>query len=149
MSFPIVEPGRWGAPFQRRRHARISVTLRAEYRIVGEPAVPQVPAARLARPGSRLRQTTATSVSTGGLRLESGERLPVGTRLALTVFVRGVTLAARLEPVACEARVVWTDIVSDERPDEYRCGVEFLDIAEPALKRLTAFIQAVEAAAAV
>lgn len=139
------QPDRWGAPFQRRRYARVSTALRVDYRIVAEPAAPEVPAARLARPGPHVRQSVATSVSGGGLLVETGERLPVGTRLALTILVPGATLTASLVPLPCEARVVWTDIVSDARPDEYHCGVEFLKIDESDRRRLAAFIHALEA----
>ncbi len=149
MSFQVVQADRWGSPFQRRRHARVLATLRVEYRIVGEPAAPQVPAARLARPGALVRKTVTTSVSSSGLLVESGERLPVGTRLAMTVYVPGAALTATLVPILCEARVVWTDIVSEARPDEYRCGVEFLTIDETDRRRLVAFVQAVEATATV
>ena len=145
----FTQPDRWGAPFQRRRHARVNATLRVEYRIAGEPAVPRIPAARLARPSARVRETVATSVSGGGLLVETGERLPVGTRLAITVYVPGVTLTAGLVPIPCEARVVWTDIVSVDRPDEYRCGVEFLTLEERDRQRVVAFIHATEATATV
>lgn len=149
MSVHLAPPDRWGSPFQRRRHARVTTCLRVEYRIVAEPAPPDVPAARLARPGPRIRRTVATSVSGGGLLVQTGERLPVGTRLALTIFLPGATLTASLTPLPCEARVVWTDITSEDRPDEYQCGVEFLKIDEADRERLVAFIQALEATEAV
>ncbi|HEX7126698.1 MAG TPA: PilZ domain-containing protein [Thermodesulfobacteriota bacterium] len=145
----LAQPERRGTPFQRRRHARVSASLRVEYRIAAEPAVPEVPAARLARPGARVRESVATSVSGGGLLVSTGERLPVGTKLAMTVYVPAATLAAVLIPIACEARVVWTDIVSVERPDEYHCGVEFVTLDERDRQRLVAFIQATEATATV
>ncbi|HEY8370440.1 MAG TPA: PilZ domain-containing protein [Thermodesulfobacteriota bacterium] len=146
---PLARTAPFGTPFQRRRHARVNTRLRVEYRITGEPAVPEVPAARLARPGAQVRQSVATSVSGGGLLVSTGERLPVGTRLAMTVYVPAATLAGGLMPIACEARVVWTDIVSVERPDEYQCGVEFVTIDERDRQRLVAFIHATEATATV
>jgi c-di-GMP-binding flagellar brake protein YcgR len=149
MSSELAQPGRWDAPFQRRRHARVTVTVPVEYRITAEPAVPPVPAAAPARPGPRTRRTVATSVGGGGLLVETGERLPVGTRLAVTVYLPASSLLAQPEPVACEARVVWTDIVSEDEPDRYHCGVEFLDIAAEGRARVVAFTQRHEATAAV
>jgi c-di-GMP-binding flagellar brake protein YcgR len=146
MSSELAQPGRWDAPFQRRRHARVAVTVPVEYRITAEPAVPPVPAAAPARPGPRTRRTVATSVGGGGLLVETGERLPVGTRLAVTVYLPASSLLAQPEPVAC---VVWTDIVSEDEPDRYRCGVEFLDIAAEGRARVVAFTQRHEATAAV
>jgi c-di-GMP-binding flagellar brake protein YcgR len=148
MSIELTRPGQWGAPFQRRRHARVAATVPVEYRITAEPAVPAVPAAAPVRPGPRARRTVATSVGGGGLLVETGERIPVGTRLALTVQLPGPSLVAGPVTVACEARVVWTDIVSEEEPDRYRCGVEFFDIAPEARARVIAYTQSREAVAA-
>jgi c-di-GMP-binding flagellar brake protein YcgR len=146
MSAHTVEVGRWGAPFQRRKHARIPATLPIRYRVVAVPESPSVPPAASVRPGPRVRETVATSVGSGGLRLATGERIPVGSRLAVVFDLPTSSLNRTLVPVTVEARVVWTDIVSDDAPDTYHCGVEFLDLEPAARRSLVAFIQGCEVA---
>lgn len=149
MAYRIPQGTRWGVTyFHRRRYPRINVTLPVEYRIVAEPALPKVPAAA-ARPSARGRQTHARSLGTGGLLIETSERLVVGTRLALTLYLPDRAPAeAGTGPVACVARVVWTDILSELRADESRCGVEFLEIGPEAREKILAFIRAHEIAPA-
>ncbi len=142
---------RWGIThFHRRRYPRVNVTLPVEYRVVGEPALPKVPAAAPVRPGPRLRKTRTKTLGGGGLLLEAGERLPVGTRLALTVYLPDVSSnAAGIVEIACKVRVVWVDIMSEFAPDEYKCGVEFLDIAPASREKILEFIRAHEVRVAV
>lgn len=135
---------RWGVThFHRRKYPRVNVTLPIEYRVIGEPALPKVPAAAPVRPGPRLRKTHAKTLGGGGLLLEASERLPVGTRLALTVYLPNVSSpGAGIIEITCEVRVVWVDIVSELSPDEYQCGVEFLDIASTSREKIFEFIRA-------
>ncbi len=139
----LVE-SRWGVThFHRRKYPRVNVTLPVEYRVVGEPAAPKVPAAAPARPGPRLRKTHAKTLGGGGLLVETSERLPVGTRLALTLYLPDVVAAgAGIVEIPCEVRVVWTDILSELAPDEYKCGVEFLEIAPENREKIHEFIRA-------
>ncbi len=46
-------------------------------------------------------------------------------------------------------RVVWVDIMSEFAPDEYKCGVEFLDIAPASREKILEFIRAHEVRVAV
>ena len=146
---PQRSAARAGSLFHGRRSQRVTAGVRVDYRVVGEPAVPPVPAAAPCRPGPRVRQAFATQVGGGGLLVETGERLLPGTRLSMTVYLPAPTLGADLIPLSCEARVVWTDIVSIEEADHYHCGVEFLEMDGEARAHLNAFIRACEATAGV
>ncbi len=150
MAYGTPQDSRWGVTyFHRRKYPRINVTLPVEYRIIAEPASPKVPAAAV-RPSARPRQTRAKSLGGGGLLIETSERLVKGTRLALTLYLPdpASTDVGVLE-IGCLVRVVWTDILSEIQPDEYKCGVEFLEIDPQARETIVAFIRANEIPATV
>jgi c-di-GMP-binding flagellar brake protein YcgR len=145
MACGTPQDSRWGVTyFHRRKYPRINVTLPVEYRIIAEPASPKVPAAAV-RPSVRQRQTRAKSLGGGGLLIETSERLVRGTRLSLTLYLPdpAVTSTEVLE-ITCVVRVVWADILSDLHPDEYKCGVEFLEIDPQNREKIITFIRAHE-----
>ncbi len=107
--------------FERRRSPRFSVDLPIEY-------------SRLEAAEKNPGRTG--NASEGGLMLFLGQKLEVGQDLRIKIFFHS---EPRLRSIEVTGRVVWTEIPFAKEGD-YRCGVQFTQIAPEDLAQFRQFL---------
>jgi len=107
--------------FERRRHPRFPVAFPIEYWKTND---------------LKSRPSRAINVSEGGLLLHLPERLEIGQKLRLNLFIGS---RPDLNPIEALVQVVWKDIPSGEEGD-YRMGVKFVDISWRDMDELKNFL---------
>ena len=109
--------------FERRRYPRFHVDLPIEYY----------------RVDSSIGHTgKALNISEGGLLLHFPEQMDIGQYVKLKLF-----LSSRVELNAVDvlAEVVWMDIHLDKELEDYRCGVNFIDVSPEDMTKLKSFLK--------
>jgi hypothetical protein len=86
-------------------------------------------------PGVVAKLSSTVNMSLGGARVFSDDRLKLGTKLNLEL------LAAPDNTVQVLARVVWIDELEAGSPARYDVGLEFLDVPEEMISRLSDILQ--------
>ncbi len=107
--------------FERRRSPRFSVDLPIEY-------------SRLEAAEKNPGRTG--NASEGGLMLFLGQKLEVGQDLRIKIFFHS---EPRLRSIEVTGRVAWTEIPFAKEGD-YRCGVQFTQIAPEDLAQFRQFL---------
>lgn len=107
--------------FERRRSPRFSVDLPIEYS--------RIEAAEK-NPGR------TGNASEGGLMLFLGQKLEVGQDLRIKIFFHS---EPRLHSIEMTGKVAWTEIPFTKEGD-YRCGVQFTQIAPEDLAQFRQFL---------
>lgn len=106
--------------FHRRRYPRIDLSLPVEY------TTKEAPAYRLTRSGT---------IGGGGLMLYLPVNVAIGTVMELKIHLPD-TLR-----IPCTARVVWTELLTGLEGNDFKTGVEFVQISEQELEVLRNFIK--------
>lgn len=86
-------------------------------------------------PGVVAKFSRTVNMSLGGARVFSDDRLKLGTKLNIEL------LPDPESTVQVLARVVWIDELAAGAPARYDVGLEFLDVPEEMISRLTAILQ--------
>ena len=107
--------------FERRRNPRFSVDLPIEYSRIE---------------AAEKNQGRTGNASEGGLMLFLGQKLEVGQDLRIKIFFHS---EPRLHSVEVKGKVAWTEIAFAKEGD-YRCGVQFTQIAPEDLVKLRQFL---------
>ena len=108
--------------FERRKYPRFNIDLPIEYH----------------RIDSSINHTgKALDISEGGLLLHFPEQMNLGQYISLKLFL---SLGSELNTIEVLAEVVWTDIHLDKGWEDYRCGVNFIDISPEDMTRLKNFL---------
>ena len=107
--------------FERRRSPRFSVDLPIEYSRIED---------------SENNPARAGNASEGGLMLFLGQKLEVGQELRIRIFFHS---EPRLHSIEVNGKVAWTEI-SFAKEGDYRCGVQFTQIALEDLAQLRQFL---------
>ena len=108
--------------FERRRSPRFSVDLPIEYSRVE---------------ASEKNPGRTVNASEGGLMLFLGQKLEVGQELRIKIFFHS---EPRLHSLEVKGKVAWTEIPF-AREGDYRCGVQFTQIAAEDLAQLRQFLE--------
>jgi c-di-GMP-binding flagellar brake protein YcgR len=107
--------------FERRRSPRFSVDLPIEYSRIED---------------SEKNPARTCNASEGGLMLLLGQKLEVGQSLKIKIFFHS---EPRLHSLEVKGKVAWTEIPFP-REGDYRCGVQFTQIAPEDLAQLRQFL---------
>ena len=107
--------------FERRRHPRFSAALPIEY-------------GRIENPKNGPGHTT--DISESGLMASLPERLRVGEKLRLKIFL---SVGAGLNAITGTGRIVWSN-ADMEKEGYYRHGMEFEDFSPQDLEKLKGFL---------
>jgi c-di-GMP-binding flagellar brake protein YcgR len=107
--------------FERRRSPRFSVDLPIEYSRIED---------------SEKNPARTGNASEGGLMLFLGQKLEVGQNLKIKIFFHS---EPRLHSLEVKGKVAWTEIPF-AREGDYRCGVQFTQIASEDLAQLRQFL---------
>lgn len=86
-------------------------------------------------PGVVATLSRTVNMSLGGARVFSDERLRLGSRLEIEL------LAGPDQIVAVLARVVWIDELEAGSPAKFDVGLEFLEVPEAMMSRLSAILE--------
>jgi hypothetical protein len=86
-------------------------------------------------PGLVAKLSRTVNVSMGGARVFSDDRLKVGAKLNLELLPDPDTTVQVL------ARVAWIDELPEGGPARFDVGLEFLDVPEEMISRLSAILQ--------
>jgi c-di-GMP-binding flagellar brake protein YcgR len=108
--------------FEKRKHPRFGVDLPIEY----------------IRSGLVASRSEAINASEGGLLVCLREEIEVGQYLSLKLFFSS---RSELTTIKTLVRVVWTDIHLGEDREDYRAGVEFVDISPEDGEKLKKFLR--------
>jgi c-di-GMP-binding flagellar brake protein YcgR len=107
---------------ERRRYPRFNIDVPIEYYRIEEPA--------------DLRGRVL-DISQGGLLIYSSERMDVGERLRLRLFL---SMVSEFSTVELLSEVVWVDMRVSEDSGDYRTGVKFVDITPGDMTKLKNFL---------
>jgi len=107
---------------ERRKYPRLNIDIPIEYYRIDEPA------------GSRGR---TLNISEGGLLIYSSERMEIGQRLRLRLFLN---MVSELSSIELLSEVVWVEIRIDKDLGDYRTGVRFVDISPDDMTQLKNFL---------
>jgi len=107
---------------ERRKYPRFSIDLPIEYCPVDKAA------------GSHCR---AVDISEGGLLLYLSERMQIGQRLRLKLFI---STGAELNAMELLSEVAWVELHMGQDWGDYRTGVQFVDISPDDLSKLKQFL---------
>lgn len=109
--------------FERRKYPRFNVDLPIEYY----------------RIDSSIGHTgKALNVSEGGLLIYFPEQMEVGQYIRLKLFL---SLGSALNAIEVLGEVVWVDIHLDRGLEDYRCGVNFIDVSPEDVTKLKSFLK--------
>ncbi len=109
--------------FERRRHPRFTVDLPLEYYRIDAPA---------------MQTGKAVNASEGGLLLYFTERMEIGQRLHIKLYL---TTGSELNVTECLVEIVWVDLYMGEEWGDWRAGVKFVDISQGDLDKLRKFLR--------
>jgi c-di-GMP-binding flagellar brake protein YcgR len=107
---------------ERRNYPRFNIDMPIEYYRIEEPA------------GSRGR---TINMSEGGLLIYSSERMEIGQRLMLRLFLN---MGPELNTIELLSEVVWVEIHIGEDYGDYRSGVRFVDISPDDMTKVKNFL---------
>ncbi|MFH1776365.1 MAG: PilZ domain-containing protein [Candidatus Omnitrophota bacterium] len=110
---------------ERRRYVRLDAGVEVKYSVFSSDAVPLL--------------TTAKEISAGGIRIFTGEKLDIGTKVYLAIKLPGSET-----PIEGEAEVVWVEefmIISEPRPStKFEVGLSFITIDEENINQISKYI---------
>ncbi len=109
------------ARFEERKHPRFLLNLPVEYY-------------RLKEDSQQAGYTI--NASEGGLMVTLSEKLEVGELLKIKLFF---SFGPEMNAIESLSRVVWTN--RGEKDEEYRTGVQFLEISPEDQNRLSSFLR--------
>ena len=119
-------PGRGGVFLvERRRHPRIRIELPFDYSRIDD--------------GGDCRGI-GVDASEGGLLAHLLEKIEIGTLLRIDMLFKNGTEMTTIKAIA---KVVWSDLASQESWAEYKYGVQFLSFFKGDLPRLKALLKEV------
>lgn len=127
----------WGSVYlHRQRPPRVSINLPVEYDAEGAGATSSND------PTAPLKTTESRNISEGGLLLILKEKLPIDSTISVRIHIpiKYYTNRTRISPIQAKARVVWTDMITENPSGEYHCGVCFNEIVPEDLGLLKEFI---------
>jgi Tfp pilus assembly protein PilZ len=105
---------------ERRRYERIACQIPVRYRLKAQGMI------------TSWKESEAGNISTGGLFITFGEKIPLGDVIALEVRVPGL-----VGPLQVDARVAWVK----EAAGVVECGLEFSGLKPQDKKFLAGFIE--------
>ncbi len=120
---------------QRRRHYRISCSFDAYYRVFIKPpeTSPETSVEQTGAP----RKAVVVDISGGGLQIVTSERLPAGSVLHLTLYLKS---KERKKIVDVKAKVVWQRSFRQDRNMLFRHALQYVDISERLREKIVGFI---------
>ena len=111
--------------FERRKYPRFNVDLPIEYYRIDS---------------SSGHTGKALNFSEGGLLLSFPEQMDLGQYIRLKLFL---SLGSELNTIEVLAEVVWMDIHLDKDLEDYRCGVNFIDVSPEDMINLKKYLRSI------
>ncbi len=107
---------------EKRKYPRFSVDLPVEYHRIDS---------------SIITAGRATDVSEGGLLIYFPERMEIGQRLNLKLFL---SMGSKLNTIEMDSEVAWVEVRIAEDSEEYRTAVKFVEIFPDDMTKLKEFL---------
>jgi len=105
--------------FERRKHPRFSIQFPLSYSAINGETV--------------LKGGMTADASEGGALVYLWEAIEIGALLKIEIFYVNVS---GLDSIRATAKVVWSDVASEQSLDEYRYGLKFQSIDQRNLQNL-------------